>query len=102
MDVGKRITELREQKGFTTNKLANLAGVSQSYLREVELGKKNPTIEMLSYICYGLGITVESFFTVESGSINSFLLSALSDLSESEQNKLAEFIIEIKKVRDSK
>ncbi|MBQ2420406.1 MAG: helix-turn-helix transcriptional regulator, partial [Clostridia bacterium] len=45
MDIGSRITQLRKAKGISTNKLSNLAGVSQSYLREVEMGKKNPTVE---------------------------------------------------------
>lgn len=54
MEVGKRIIELREKKNFTTNYLANKAGISQSYLRAIELGKKNPTVEMLTYICDAL------------------------------------------------
>ena len=44
MNVGERIKELREKRGLTVNKLANLAGISQSYLRDVELGNKNPTV----------------------------------------------------------
>ena len=48
MDVGSRITSLRTAKHYTVNKLATLAGISQSYLRDVELGKKNPTVEILS------------------------------------------------------
>ena len=38
MNVASRIIYLREQKGLTTNKLANMAGISQSHLREIELG----------------------------------------------------------------
>ena len=37
MDVGKRITALRTAKGWTTNHLANRCGISQSFLRAVEL-----------------------------------------------------------------
>ena len=44
MEVGQRIKELREAKGLTVNRLANMAGISQSYLRDVELGNKNPLI----------------------------------------------------------
>ena len=76
MNVGNRIKEFRGQKGLSTNKLANLAGVSQSYLRDVELGKKNPTVETLSYICFALNISLQKFFTVNEEKINSFLLSA--------------------------
>ena len=62
MEVGKRITFFRSSRGYSVNKLANLSGVSQSYLREVELGNKNPTVEFLSVLCDTLGITVKEFF----------------------------------------
>lgn len=62
MEVHKRITYLREQKGITVNKLANLAGISQGFLRDIELGKKHPTVETLSYICDALGISLRDFF----------------------------------------
>lgn len=54
MDIASRITFFREQKGITVNKLANIAGISQSFLREIELGNKKPTVETLSYICDAL------------------------------------------------
>lgn len=63
MDVGKRITELKNMKNLTTNKLANKAGISQSYLRNVELGLVNPTVEKLEYICEVLGVSLKEFFT---------------------------------------
>lgn len=48
MDIGERIIFLRTAKQYSVNKLANLAGISQSYLRDIELGNKNPTVEILS------------------------------------------------------
>ena len=62
MELHKRITYLREQKGITVNNLANLAGISQSFLREIELGNKRPTIETLSYICDAMEISLKDFF----------------------------------------
>ena len=62
MDVNKRITFLREQKGLTVNKLANQAGISQSFLREIELGNKKPTIETLSLVCIALDVSLRDFF----------------------------------------
>ncbi len=96
MDVGKRIIELREAKNISTNKLANISGISQSYLREIEMGKKNPTVEVLSYICYGLEISLNTFFSPDTQSISPFLLSALEKMNDSEQRKLAEFILALK------
>ena len=96
MDIGQRIKDLKEKKNMTTNALANKAGVSQSYLRDVELGKKNPTVEMLSYICDALGISLYNFFTDDIQNISPFLLSAINLLNEKEQIKLSEFIFELK------
>ena len=97
MEVGRRITFLREKKNMSTNKLANIAGISQSYLREIELGKKNPTVEMLSYICDAMKKKIKEFFTIDNANIDPFLMSVLETLSNNEQIKLAEFLNELKK-----
>lgn len=97
MNVGERIRYFREQKNLTVNKLANLSGISQSYLREIELGTKQPTVEYLEYICFGLKISLQEFFTENCNDISPFLLSALKGLNNEEQQKLAEFIYIMKK-----
>ena len=38
MNVGERLSELRDKCYFTQNGLAERAGVSQTHLRRVELG----------------------------------------------------------------
>ncbi len=97
MDIGKRIVELRERKNMSTNKLANLAGISQSYLRDLEMNQKNPTVEMLSYICFALDISIQDFFAEQRNKVNPYLLSAIQLLDDEEQIKLSEFICAVKK-----
>lgn len=77
--------------------MANLAGISQSYLRDIEMGKKNPTVEMLSYICFALDISLQDFFTEQKSQMNPYLLSAIGLLNDEEQIKLSEFICTLKK-----
>lgn len=89
MDVGKRIVDLRLKKGISTNKLANLAGISQSYLRDIELGKKQPTVEYLGYICDALKISLKDFFDEEK---DKELEISISKLSEIQQSKLIDFL----------
>lgn len=72
MDIAERIRFFREQKNITVNKLANLAGISQGFLREIELGNKKPTVETVSLICDALNITLRDFFDDDT-------LSALRD-----------------------
>ncbi len=65
MDIGKRISFFRESKRYSVNKLATLSGISQSYLRDVEMGKKNPTVEIISCLCDTLDISLKDFFDVD-------------------------------------
>ncbi len=64
-DVAKRIRELREERKLTQNALAYQAGVSPTYIYQLERGEKNPTIEYIDNICWGLGITIEEFFSTK-------------------------------------
>ena len=89
-DVGARIKELRLQRGLTVNGLANLAGISQSYLREIELGNKKPTVEYLEYICDALKISLVAFFEVRNE--NDELAEAIVLLNKKQKERLAAFI----------
>ena len=62
MDVGTRMKYLRENKGWTTNRLANQCGLSQSFLRSVELGEKGISVENLALICDALQVSLGDFF----------------------------------------
>ncbi len=94
MDVAKRITELKNQKSLTTNKLANMSGISQSFLREVEAGTKKPTVETLGYICDALEISLKDFF--DEGSEDKFyrdeLAVQISKLNPEQRKSLIEFL----------
>lgn len=89
-DVGGRIKYFRTKRGLTVNGLANLAGISQSYLRDIELGNKTPTIEYIEYICDALKISLVTFFDIndESEPLNKKILG----LTDKQKRKLAEFL----------
>ena len=90
MNVGERIRYFRQKQGLTVNGLAYLAGVSQSHLRDIELGNKQPTIEYLSYICDALKITLEQFFTDEEKQDK--LSALIKSLNDEQKNTLIAFI----------
>jgi transcriptional regulator with XRE-family HTH domain len=94
MNVGERIKFFRKIKNYSVNKLANLAGISQSYLRDVELGNKNPTVVMLSEICEVLEISLKDFFDDESTTIISDdpLVRQIYRLSEQQRESLLTFL----------
>jgi transcriptional regulator with XRE-family HTH domain len=94
MNIAERITYLRTEKNYSVNKLANLCGISQSYLRDIELGKKNPTVEMLSLICNTLNISLHDFFAEdEADSItNDPLVKRIYRLSPKQKTELLNFL----------
>lgn len=54
-----RIKELRKEKGLTQKKLAELAGISQPYLNDLENGNRMGKQETLQRIAAPLGVTVK-------------------------------------------
>lgn len=89
-NVGERIKYFRTERKLTVNALANLAGISQSYLREIELGNKKPTIEYLEYICDALKISLVTFFDIENDKEEIYHL--ISNLSDKQKKKLSDFL----------
>ena len=60
-EMGERIRRLRKQKGFTLDRLAEVAGASKSYIWELE--NKNPprpSAEKLAGIAAALDTTVDA------------------------------------------
>ena len=95
MDIGKRITYFRTQKGLTTNKLANLAGISQSFLRDVELSKKGITVENLILVCEAMQISIQDFFNETESEISfsdTEVLAEIKKLTPEQQNRLISFL----------
>ena len=99
MNIGERIGFFRTAKGYTVNKLANLSGVSQSYLRDIELGKNtNPGLDVLDCLCGALGITLKEFFddSLQSVLYDDPLMTRIYQLSKKQREALLVFLDTIK------
>lgn len=56
LKIGDRIKELRKEKGFTQNELAEFSGLSRSYLSDVENSRKNPSVETVEKLAESFGM----------------------------------------------
>ncbi|WP_407311758.1 helix-turn-helix domain-containing protein [Desulfosporosinus sp. SB140] len=56
MRVGESLKTYRKQKGFTQVELAKKAGISRSYLADVEAGRYNPSLDTLTAVAKALNI----------------------------------------------
>lgn len=55
---GKRVREVRRNKGVSQEKLAELAGIDRSYMGNIERGEKNITLKKVYEICEALGVDI--------------------------------------------
>ncbi len=61
-DVGEFIRQQRELASMSVRRLADLAGVSNPYLSQIERGMRNPSAEILQQIAAALKISVETLY----------------------------------------
>lgn len=90
MEIGGRIAQYRMARNWTTNRLANESGLSQSFLRSVELGEKGISVENLELICSTLGITLRDFFTISDE--RDELMEQIERLNQAQKQALSDFL----------
>ncbi|MGH2404065.1 MAG: helix-turn-helix domain-containing protein, partial [bacterium] len=61
LDYGRAIETLRASKGLGRPEAARLARISPSYLREIELGLKRPSTDVVARVARALGMKVSAF-----------------------------------------
>ena len=55
--LGRRIKEVRNERGLTGEKLAELCHIDATYLRQIEGGTKSPSLPVFTDICNVLRIS---------------------------------------------
>ena len=62
MDIGHRITTLLKGKGMSQKTLSMRTGLTPSYVNQLCLGRRLPTLDTLEKICGSLGLSLDAFF----------------------------------------
>lgn len=62
---GKRVRDLRVQRGWTQEQLGEKAGKHWTYIGGIERGTRNPTIEVVEAIAHALEVPIADLFHVE-------------------------------------
>ena len=60
--LGRRIAELRREKGLTQEALAEAMGVSRNHVADIELGARNTGVWSLLLVCGVLGVSPAALF----------------------------------------
>jgi transcriptional regulator with XRE-family HTH domain len=51
MDISKALLGIRKETGYSQNVFADKLGITQSYLSQIEHGKKTPSIDLIECYC---------------------------------------------------
>lgn len=77
--LGLKIKQLRQEKQFSLNELAERSSLSASYINEIEKGKKYPKYEKIAQLAEALGVTYDDLVSLKL----SKNLSPIAELIES-------------------
>ena len=61
-DIGKKVKDLRLEKGLSQEKLAELAGVHRTYIGMIERAEKNITLCNIEKITKALKVEIKDLF----------------------------------------
>lgn len=98
MKVLDKITELREERGWSEYKLAEESGLTQSTISSWYSNDTCPTIPSLEKICKAFGISLSQFFagdkeftiTLDKAQID--YLKTFDKLERNQKNRLLQFL----------
>ena len=77
--LGNRIREARIKKLYTQQKLAEIAGISQMYLGEIERGTKIPSLKSFIKIVETLGLSADYILRDELSSGEHYIYDEITE-----------------------
>ncbi len=96
--LGKRIRSLRVSEKISQEELAFKAGISTTYLGQIERAEKSPTVEMLEKISKALDISLYELFSFDE-SISASIGKINAQLSPMSDKELSEVLKVIKNIK---
>lgn len=58
LDISTRLKKIRTAKGYSVYKLSQLSGVSETHIRDLERGDRNPSLDTVERIANVFGISL--------------------------------------------
>lgn len=59
---GKAVRAIRQDKKISQEELADICGLHRTYISDIELGKRNVSLENIDKIAYALQVKKSEFF----------------------------------------
>ena len=88
LDLGMKIRQLRRQKSLTQEQLAEIAGISPSFLGHIERGTRVASVDTLVALCNALQVTPNYLLSASLNQTDMFP----DALSSGQRARLSEFL----------
>lgn len=59
---GAKVKQLREERNFSIEHLADVSNVDRNYISDIEKGKRNVSIEIIEKLSKGLKVKIQELF----------------------------------------
>ena len=92
--IGDRIRQYRSIRGITQEELAYMIGSSSAYICNVELGKKKPSLQMLSEIADAMNLTVNDFLYDRKPTVTDSITDILALFNQEKQQRIIRHLTE--------
>ena len=88
IDLGLKIRQLLRQKSMTQEQLAEMAGISPSFLGHIERGTRVASVDTLVALCNALEVTPDYLLSASLNQSNTYP----DTLSSGQRARLSEFL----------
>ncbi len=96
--IGKRIRDIRNEKHFTQEFLANETGVNVTHISNIETNKVKVSLTLLVRICNVLGVTLDYLLENEYRDTSSVLEEEFLNIMKDMPKEKQEILLRIAKV----
>ncbi len=71
MEIGDTIKKMRKKNGMTQEDLSKVSGVTQTYISQIESGRRKPTLKILELLCDSINVPfpIIAFLSLDVNSI---------------------------------
>lgn len=95
-EIGLRVGQLRARQGLTREQLSDLAGISDRFIYDIEIGRKGASAETLFKLSKAFKVTSDYLlFGSEDNSDFHFIIEALKQLDSDDLKSVEKILIDV-------
>jgi transcriptional regulator with XRE-family HTH domain len=83
MQIGNRIKAIRKERGITQTDLALKAGMSRTYLADIEGNRYTPSLNILKVIADALNLRISDIIEEEDGELSESYIKVIQSAKKS-------------------